>query len=64
MQSIRPATLLAATLLLGAIVLTSCGSKQTETAEDKKLDSLANDKEFRRSASVPAVPRIHAGAAR
>ena len=46
LQYKRQCKWLAATLLLGSIVMTSCGSKQTETAEDKKLDSLANEKEF------------------
>jgi len=50
---------LAAALLLGSIVITSCGSKKTETAEDQKLDSLANDKEFVFGDQRP-FPQCHA----
>jgi predicted neuraminidase len=46
-------------LLMGSLVLTSCGSKKTETAEDKKLDSLANDKEFVFGDQRP-FPQCHA----
>lgn len=58
LQSKKQSVWLAATLLLGTIVMTSCGSKTNEKAEGEP-DSLASDKEFVFGDQRP-FPQCHA----